>query len=182
MPVDFGTAAVEDAIAGIEKLAISSSKRGKENAGPGSKESLATAQQCLKAAQKRLAQPGEDVAQLAALCQSCLRLMEQHGAAMRPTQLHTAAYTTIRALVSARAYAPALEEALRLHQALAKAHSVAGVATQPGDLPSDVATLGVGATLTLALCWAEGAGRGAQQLSYVLHAAETAQGWFRCVT
>ena len=180
-------ASIDDAIAGLQKLKISSSKKGKENTS--GNDSVAAIQECLKAAQKRLAQPKEDVQQLASLCQSCLRLLEQHAGAKMSTKLHTLAYTTIRLLISAKAFIPALEEALRLHQSLSKELAVstddavtessasAGVAS----LSTDLLNLAVGAILTMALCFAEGAVKDSKQLSYVLSTADTAHKLFRYV-
>lgn len=172
-------ASIDAAISGLQKLTISSSGRGKENAG--SKDSLLAVQQCLKAAQKRLAQPGEDVQQLTTLCQSCLRLLEQQTGAVRTTQLHTAAYTTIRLMVSAKAFAPALDEAMRLHRSMSKEYKLPSAedTSNAAELATDVLNLAVGAILTLALCWAEGAAKSTEQLKYVLAAAENAQSWFR---
>ena len=178
-------ASIDAAITSLQKLTISSSGKGKENAG--SKDSLIAIHNCLKAAQKRLQQPGEDVQQLTSLCQSCLRLLEQQKTAMRPAQLHTLSYTTIRLMVSAKAFTPALEEAVLLHQAMTKAYKIpeledstfdGSIVTTPA-LPADVLNLAVGAILTMALCWAEEAAKSSEQLDYIFNAAETAQNWFR---
>jgi hypothetical protein len=180
-------ASIDDAIAGMQKLNIAS-KKGKENAGRN--DSVAAIQECLRAAQKRLAQPKEDVQQLASLCQSCLRLLEQHNSANMSTKIHTLAYTTIRLLISAKAFTPALDEALRLHQSLAEelgmpqgdAVTKPGAAAGASSLSTDVLNLAVGAILTMALCFAEGAVKDSKQLNYVLSAADTARNWFRYVS
>jgi len=177
-------ASIDETIAGIQRLNLCPSKEGKENASHN--DSVARIQECLKAAQKRLAQPKEDVQQLASLCQNCLRLLEQHAGAKMSTKLHTLAYTTIRLLISAKAFAPALEEALRLHQSLSKElkantnkDAMNDSSLLPTSLSTDILNLAVGAILTMALCFAEGAVKDSKQLSYVLSAAEIAQNWFR---
>jgi hypothetical protein len=179
-------ASIDEAIAGIQKLKICPSKKDKENASDN--DSVARIQECLKVAQKRLAQPKEDVQQLASLCQICLRLLEQQAGAKKSTKLHTLAYTTIRLLISAKAFAPALEEALRLHQSLSQElkantnkHAADDSSPLPTSLSTDILNLAVGAILTMALCFAEGAVKDSKQLSYVLSAADTAQNWFRYV-
>jgi hypothetical protein len=105
------------------------------------------------------------------------------------TKLHTLAYTTIRLLISAKAFTPALEEAFRLHQSLGKELQVHNdrVEAKPSasdgvsSLSTDILNLAVGAILSMALCFAEGAVKDSKQLSYVLSAADTAQKLFRYV-
>ena len=171
---------IEGATKQLQKLALSTtSQPGKENGA--TKDVAATALQCLKAAHKQLAQPGADVPQLAALCQSSLRILGAHSGAAASKQAHTAAYTTIRLLVSAKATSPAMEEALRLRQRLQEHHKLgAKSAKGAATLSPDEVNLAVGTLLTLALCWAEGAPATPPQLASILQAAETCKDLFRC--
>lgn len=165
-----GDGAIQDAIKKLNKIYISSKKTGKENAC--GKESVATAQQCLKAAQAQLPKPGSNVEHLATLCQSSIRVMEQDRSKEGLRRAQHAAYSTIRQLVSAKAFGAAMEEALRLHGQLQKQRAAE-------SLVPEALNLAVGTLITLALCWAEGAPTSSDQLASILHAAETSEQLFR---
>lgn len=157
---------------------------GKEN--PFGKQQKATALECLKAAQQKLGEPASDPHRLAVACRSLLYLLEKSGtrSAAAAGQLHTARYNIVRRLVSARAFGDALQEALVLYNHLCLQHGgkVAQMAQSAGGgapLSAETANLVVGTTLSLILCWAEGAAVTSSELSCVLEAAKGAESWMR---
>jgi len=166
--------AIDDAIKSLAKISISSGNSGKENCV--GKEASATAQRCLKVAISLMGKPKQDVQQLVALCQASLRILDKDRSINGAQQAQTAAYSAIRQFMSAKAFGPALEEALRLHEQLNIQHKMNSKGSKP--LSSHAINLAVGAVITLALCWAEGVPTTSHQLASILQAAESYESLF----